>query len=41
VFPLIEHGKTQLNSPMEGPVPKLEDVVDRIKDACVMVLVED
>jgi S1-C subfamily serine protease len=41
VFPLIEQSKTQLNSPIEGPVPKLEDVVERIKDACVMVLVEE
>ena len=41
VFPLLEQSKTQLTSPIEGPVPKLEDVVDRIKDACVMVLVEE
>lgn len=41
VFPLIEQSKTQLHSPIEGPVPKLEDVVERIKDACVMVLVEE
>jgi TPR repeat protein len=42
VFPLVEQTDSKpLTQREQTPPSKLEDIVDRIKDACVMVLVEE
>ena len=42
IYPLTEQVSSNINPKItDGPVPKLEEVVERVKDACVLVLVEE